>query len=75
MIDLCLLHVKRSIAMLWKKTNRPSITYWVRQMLTTFPLERVSYIRRKKQDMFEKVWEPFTVFVKNIDLPDDEEEE
>ncbi len=48
MIDLCLLHAKRSIALFWKKTNRPSITYWVRQMLTTFPLERVTYIRRRR---------------------------
>lgn len=75
MIDMCLLHAKRSIAMFWKKTNRPSITYWIRQMLTIFPLERVTYIRRRKQDMFEKVWGPFIVFVKSIDLLDDEEEE
>ena len=74
LIDMCLLHAKRSIAMFWKKTSRPNVTYWVKQMLTTFPLERVTYIRKGRQDMFEKIWEPFNVFFNGIDLTIDNEE-
>lgn len=75
MIEMCLLHAKRSTAVFWKESSRPSVAYWVRQMLITFPLERETYIRKVRQDMFEKVRRPFNVFVKCIDLADDEEEE
>lgn len=49
--------------------------YWVGQMLTTFPLARVTYIRKGRQDMFEKTGEPFKVFVNGIELAIDDEEE
>jgi len=75
LIDMCLLHARRSIAMFWKNTSRPTVRYWVRQMLTTFPLERVTYIRKGRQDIFERIWEPFIVFVKGINLTIDNEEE
>lgn len=75
LIDMCLLHAKRSIAMFWKKISRPSVTYWVKQMLATFPLERVTYIQKGRQDMFEELWKPFNMFANGIDLVNDNEEE
>lgn len=42
LIDLCLLHAKKSIALFWKKVNRPNITFWIRQMLTALPLEKIN---------------------------------
>lgn len=73
MIDTCLLHAKKSIALFWKKSSRPSITYWVKQMLITFPLEKITYIQKGKQELFEKVWGPFDRFVKGVELTDEEE--
>ena len=44
-------------------------------MLATFPLERVTYIRKGRQEMFEEIWKPFNMFVNGIDLVNDNEEE
>ena len=74
MIDMCLLHARRSIAISWKNIKRPSVSHWVRQMLAIFPLERVTYIKTGKQDLFEQIWSPFIAFVKNIDFSEGEEE-
>ena len=73
MIDTCLLHAKKSIALFWKKSSRTTITYWVKQMLITFPLEKITYIQKGKQELFEKVWGPFDRFVKGVELTDEEE--
>jgi len=48
---------------------------WVRQMLITFPAERVMYLWKGKQGMFEKVWGAFTAFVKCMHLSGDGAEE
>lgn len=65
LIDMCLLHAQKSVALFWKKTSRPSVTYWVRQMLITD-------IQRGRQDLFEEVWGPFNLFVKDMELMDEE---
>uniref|UniRef100_A0A3Q1FZF7 Uncharacterized protein n=1 Tax=Acanthochromis polyacanthus TaxID=80966 RepID=A0A3Q1FZF7_9TELE len=46
----------------WKKPCIPRLVDWVRQMLKTFPLERVAYVRKGREDWFEKTWGPFTAF-------------
>lgn len=43
-INLSLLNAKRCKALLWKKTHRPSVTQWLKQMLSSLPLERITYI-------------------------------
>ena len=73
MVDICLLHAKKSIALFWKKSSRPSFTHWVRQMLITFPLEKITYIQRGKQELFERFWGPFDLLVKGVELADEEE--
>uniref|UniRef100_A0A3P9HW21 Uncharacterized protein n=1 Tax=Oryzias latipes TaxID=8090 RepID=A0A3P9HW21_ORYLA len=42
MIDMCFLQAKRTIAMFWRRTCRPKLTHWVKQMLVVFPLERIT---------------------------------
>lgn len=78
-IDLGLLHAKKLLALFWKKTKQkqtciPSLVHWVRQMLITFPLERVAYVRKGRQDLFKKGWGPFDAFVKSRNLTDDSDE-
>lgn len=75
-IDLSLLHAKKLLALFWKKKTKqktciPSLVDWLRQMLITFPLERVAYVRKGRQDLFERGWGPFDAFMKSINLTDD----
>lgn len=73
MINMSLLQAKRTIAIYWKKSNRPKLIHWVKQMLIVFPLERITCIRKKKLDLFEKVWRLFKIFVGKFDLTIDNE--
>lgn len=46
-------------------------------MLTTFPLEKITYRKRereKEQEPFEMVWGPFNLSVKGVELADEEED-
>ena len=58
-----------------KKTCSPSITFWARQMLFTLPLEKITYIQKGRQGLFEKICRSFTVFMKSLDLTEDVESE
>ena len=73
-IDLSSLYAKKCIAQLWKNTHRPNIAQWMRQMLSNLPLERITYILKTKQHIFESVWGPFINYVKNFDLTDDQDD-
>ncbi len=71
-IDLSLLYAKKCIAPLWTKTHRPSTTQWIRQMLSSLPLEKITYILKAKQYVFENIWSPFINYIKDLDLTDEE---
>lgn len=71
LMDLCLLYAKKSIALFWKKTSRPTVAFWIWQMLTALPMEKITYIQRGKPDLFWKVWEQFILFVKDQDLTEE----
>uniref|UniRef100_A0A8D0A163 Reverse transcriptase domain-containing protein n=1 Tax=Sander lucioperca TaxID=283035 RepID=A0A8D0A163_SANLU len=70
-IDLSLLNAKRCIALFWKKTCRPRGTLWLQQMLSALPLERITYVLKGKQGLFENIWNTFIDYVKDLDLTDD----
>ena len=71
-IDLSLLYAKKCIALLWKKICRPSTTQWIRQMLASLPLERITYILKAKRHVFEDIWSPFITYIKDLDLTNEE---
>lgn len=70
-IDISSLAAKKCIAMAWKNVSRPSATQWLKQMLSNLPLERITYIRKSKRYLFERIWGPFINFVKDVDLTED----
>ena len=73
-IDLSLLYDKKCVALLWKKIPRPSTTQWIRQMLANLLLDRLSYILKAKQHVFEDIWSPFISYIKDLDLTEKEED-
>lgn len=70
-INFTSLIAKRCIALNWKNINGPSASQWLKQMLSSLPLERIMYICKLKQHVFERIWGPFIEFVKDLDLSDD----
>ena len=64
-IDMCMLQAKRTIALGWKNVNGPRIGTWLRQMSSSMSMEKLTYIVRKKADMFENIWSPFIYFLQN----------
>lgn len=70
-IDFSSLSAKKCITLAWKNVNRPSTTEWLKQMTSSLPLERITYIRKSKQHLFEKIWGLFITFIKDLDLTDD----
>ena len=76
-IDIGLLLAKRVIAMSWKSLYKPSIKKWIQEMTMYLPLERITYIIKDKQRLFEEVWGGFMDYLKNknLNLLDESEEE
>lgn len=70
-IDFSLLIAKRCVALNWKNVKGPSASQWLKQMLSNLPLERITYIHKAKQHVFEKIWGPFIVFIKDLEYSDD----
>uniref|UniRef100_A0A1A8LJG6 Reverse transcriptase zinc-binding domain-containing protein n=1 Tax=Nothobranchius pienaari TaxID=704102 RepID=A0A1A8LJG6_9TELE len=67
-LDLSLMVAKKCIAMAWKSLHRPTVRDWMKQMLQVMPLERITYILKAKQHLFDEIWTPFLTYIKRMDL-------
>ena len=43
-------------------------------MLANLLLDRLSYILKAKQHVFEDIWSPFINYIKDLDLTEEEED-
>lgn len=68
-MNMCLLQAKRSIALLWKCTQRPRVGQWLREMSNCYAMEKITYILKRKSETFEKIWGPFTQLLGNVSVP------
>ena len=66
--NLCLLQARRTIALSWKSSGKPSIAVWFREMTLCLPLEKIYYLIKDKLEMFEKIWGKFIQYCKNNNL-------
>uniref|UniRef100_A0A1A8URJ6 Reverse transcriptase domain-containing protein n=1 Tax=Nothobranchius furzeri TaxID=105023 RepID=A0A1A8URJ6_NOTFU len=67
-LDLSLMVAKKCIAMAWKSLHRPTVKDWMKQMLQVMPLERITYILKAKQHLFDEIWTPFLTYIKRMDI-------
>lgn len=65
MVDLCLLQARRSIAQCWKNVNAPSIGLWLRNLTSSLSLEKLTYVIKKKPEVFYEMWGRFMEFIRN----------
>ena len=68
LIKFCLLQAKCVIALTWKDTQRPDSRQWVKEMSCSLALEKLTYIVRGKVEDFNKIWMPFLIFMKDINI-------
>lgn len=59
---------------MWKRTHKPDVTQWMRQMLISFPPERITYVLKSKKHMFENIWGPFIEYVEHANISPEEDE-
>ena len=43
----------------------PSVKLWLKEIATYLALERLTYIGKRKQRKFDKVWKPFLEFLED----------
>lgn len=67
-LDLCLLLAKRVIALSWRSTSKPKFTHWIKEMSTTLPMEKITYIIKGKLSLFQNIWGPFMEYLESVDL-------
>lgn len=68
MVDLCLLQVKRCIALWWRNVGCPSFTHWLNSLTSALALEKLTYVIRKKASEFYNIWKMFLGLLKDGDI-------
>jgi len=64
-VDMCILQAKRIISFNWKNVDGPRIGRWVKEMALNMTMEKITYIIRRKQHVFDNIWRPFMTFLKH----------
>lgn len=65
------LQISACITQLRKNIHRPNTTKQIRWVLSSLPLEKITYILKAKQHIFENIWRTLiNVNVKDLDLID-----
>lgn len=68
MVDLCLFQARCSLALCWKNVNCPSIGLWLKNLVSSLALERLTYVLKKKIHEFYNSWEIFLDFIKRANI-------
>ncbi len=53
---------RRLILLRWKEAVPPSVSHWIRDVLSNLKLEKIRYTLRGSEDKFFKVWRLFLIF-------------
>ena len=61
---MCILQAKRIISLKWKNVDGPRIGRWIKEMASNMTMERITYIVRQKQHVFDDIWRPFICFLR-----------
>ena len=67
-LEIGILLAKRIIALSWKKVGMPSLNKWITELSTTLPLEKITYIIKGKESLFNNTWGPFISFLERRDI-------
>ncbi len=68
LINLCLIHSKRLIAMYWRNITCPPISHWLKDLSSCLALEKLTYILKHKLGEFYEIWGLVLNFLENTDL-------
>ena len=62
---MCILQAKRIISINWKNVNGLRIGRWIKEMASNMTTEKITYIIRRKQHVFDDIWRPFICFLRH----------
>ena len=68
-ISFVTLLARRLILLKWKSPTPPSHTLWIREVLTYVRLEKIRCVLKGSLRKFYKTWDPFFVYVRELDFP------
>ncbi len=64
-VDMCILQAKRTISLNWKNVDGPRIGRWIKEMALNRTMEKLTYIMKRKQHVFDDIWRPFIFFLRH----------
>lgn len=64
-VDMCILQTKLIISLNWKNVDGPRIGRWIKEMASDMTMEKITYIIRWKQHVFDDIWRPFICFLRH----------
>lgn len=70
---MCLLQVRRLIALLWKNTQRQQIDQWLSEMSNSnncCAMEKITCILKRKSESLDMVWGLFTQLLRTVNMSD-----
>lgn len=63
-LNICILQAKRLISLNWKSICALTIGCWLKEIVTNMKMEKITCMIRNRYIIFDRVWEPFTLFLK-----------
>ncbi|KAJ0062603.1 hypothetical protein NL108_018597 [Boleophthalmus pectinirostris] len=54
---------RKCVLLKWATLHLPPLDLWFTQLSSTIPLEKLTYERNGKQDMFWKIWTPVHIYL------------
>ena len=56
---MCILQAKLIISLNRENVDGPRIGRWIKEMSLNMTMEKITYITRRKQHVFDDIWRPF----------------
>ena len=63
--QICVYYKLNICALNWKRVDGPIIGMWVKEMASNMSIEKIMYIVRRKQNVFDNIWGPFRYFLRH----------
>ena len=67
MVAFCSLLARRLILLKWKDPAPPTYSHWVRETMNHIKLEKIRYTIRGSTRKFFNIWQPFLMFVEDME--------
>lgn len=64
-VRLALIAANKCIAIHWKSEDPPGVSFWLKELSSYLPSEKIMFNLKKKPFLFDKCWGNFVIFLQN----------